>query len=419
MGTVRSRSHEDSSLDGLDRQDDIATFPYVEFTGRDSVTCPTCQGTGRIPSGQVNELVALIPYNDQRLQPQRTKLYVGLSVIVCLLVSSLVAFFLFPRPVLVEDGGVQSVIVLFDHERSRVLINMTSSLIFHNGNFFTMLVDSVSGQVLYMKTIIGTQQLDGVLSIQPLSQRQMNFTVSMEIGGSLSYVYAFCTMASIKVHNIVVFMQGRAVGISPPLGRSSRVLVQLGGDTPRAHAARRDHSAGAMSQAVVGGARRSSGASETDAEPSLQESAGGTEWDISTSSLCSHEKGSVKSSTLASSESHQPDAGGVCVQLSVVCCVQVSVVCCVLSLPEDCATLLLACLYCRFSDIVLMLPGTCQRALGRCFPYYQYYAASCEHNSAMDGSSCSVELDCGLLDSCHEGSELLELAMEISEICYR
>ncbi|XP_026881403.2 transmembrane protein 106C [Electrophorus electricus] len=207
MGTVRSRSHEDSSLDGLDRQDDIATFPYVEFTGRDSVTCPTCQGTGRIPSGQVNELVALIPYNDQRLQPQRTKLYVGLSVIMCLLVSSLVAFFLFPRPVLVEDGGVQSVIVLFDHERSRVLINMTSSLIFHNGNFFTMLVDSVSGQVLYMKTIIGTQQLDGVLSIQPLSQRQMNFTVSMEIGGSLSYVYAFCTMASIKVHNIVVFMQ--------------------------------------------------------------------------------------------------------------------------------------------------------------------------------------------------------------------
>uniref|UniRef100_A0AAY5EVZ7 Transmembrane protein 106C n=1 Tax=Electrophorus electricus TaxID=8005 RepID=A0AAY5EVZ7_ELEEL len=184
MGTVRSRSHEDSSLDGLDRQDDIATFPYVEFTGRDSVTCPTCQGTGRIPSGQVNELVALIPYNDQRLQPQRTKLYVGLSVIMCLLVSSLVAFFLFPRPVLVEDGGVQSVIVLFDHERSRVLINMTvsASLIFHNGNFFTMLVDSVSGQVLYMKTIIGTQQLDGVLSIQPLSQRQVPRHAHAEAG---------------------------------------------------------------------------------------------------------------------------------------------------------------------------------------------------------------------------------------------
>uniref|UniRef100_A0A3B1JB70 Transmembrane protein 106C n=1 Tax=Astyanax mexicanus TaxID=7994 RepID=A0A3B1JB70_ASTMX len=198
---------DDDSLDGLDRQEDIAQFPYVEFTGRDSITCPTCQGSGRIPSGQVNELVALIPYSDQRLQPQRTKQYVGLSVIVCLLVSALVAFFLFPRPVLVEDGGIRSVIVLFDHHKSRVLINLTSSLNFHNGNFFTLLVENVNSQVLYMKTVIGTRQLGNVLTIQPLSQRQMNFTVSMEISGSLSYVYAFCTMPSIKVHNIVVFMQ--------------------------------------------------------------------------------------------------------------------------------------------------------------------------------------------------------------------
>lgn len=32
-------------------KNDISQFPYVEFTGRDSVTCPTCQGTGRIPRG--------------------------------------------------------------------------------------------------------------------------------------------------------------------------------------------------------------------------------------------------------------------------------------------------------------------------------------------------------------------------------
>ncbi|XP_060793047.1 transmembrane protein 106C-like [Neoarius graeffei] len=206
-GLMERVDDDDDSLDGRDRQEDIARFPYVEFTGRDSITCPTCQGSGRIPSDQVNELVALIPYSDQRLQPQRTKQYVGLSVIVCLLICSLVTFFMFPRPVLVEDGGIRSVIVHFDRDTSRVLINMTSALNFNNGNFFTVLVDSVSSQVLYMKTVIGTQQLDNILSIQPLSQRQMNFTVSVEISGSLSYVYAFCTMASIKVHNIVVFTQ--------------------------------------------------------------------------------------------------------------------------------------------------------------------------------------------------------------------
>lgn len=41
---------EDSqSEDG--KSGDVSQFPYVEFTGRDSVTCPTCQGTGRIPRG--------------------------------------------------------------------------------------------------------------------------------------------------------------------------------------------------------------------------------------------------------------------------------------------------------------------------------------------------------------------------------
>ncbi|XP_018615952.1 transmembrane protein 106C [Scleropages formosus] len=201
------REGDDESLDGLDRQEDIAQFPYVEFTGRDSITCPTCQGTGRIPSGQVNELVALIPYTDRRLQPRRTKLYVVLSVVLCLLASSLVAFFLFPRSVLVVDNGIQAVTVRFDRNNSKVLMNMTSTLNFSNPNFFTVLVDSVNCQVLYMKTVIGTRQLDNVIHIQPLSQREMNFTVNMEIGGSLSYVYAFCTMASIKVHNIVVLMQ--------------------------------------------------------------------------------------------------------------------------------------------------------------------------------------------------------------------
>lgn len=198
---------DNDSLNGLDRQEDIAQFPYVEFTGRDSITCPTCQGTGRIPSEQVNELVALIPYSDQRLQPQRTKLYVVMSAVLCLLASSLVAFFLFPRAVVVVDDGIRTVTVRFDPPNMRVLMNMTSMLNFSNPNFYTVLVESVSCQVLYMKTVIGTQQLDNVITIQPLSQRQVNFTVSVEISGSASYVYAFCTMPSIKVHNIVVFMQ--------------------------------------------------------------------------------------------------------------------------------------------------------------------------------------------------------------------
>lgn len=195
------------SLDGLDRREDIAQFPYVEFTGRDSITCPSCQGTGRIPSEQVNELVALIPYSDQRLRPQRTKLYVVLSVVLCLLASGLGAFFLFPRSVIVVFDGVHSVTVHFDQTEQRVLMKLTSTLNFSNPNFFSVLVQSLSCQVLYMKTVVGTSQMDNVTTILPLSKAQVNYTVNVEIGSSAPYVYTFCTMPKVKVHNIVVFMQ--------------------------------------------------------------------------------------------------------------------------------------------------------------------------------------------------------------------
>ncbi|XP_051907696.1 transmembrane protein 106C-like [Hippocampus zosterae] len=206
-GEGRPTDFDDDSLDGLVRSEDIAQFPYVEFTGRDSITCPACQGSGRMPTDQVNELVALIPYTDQRLQPQRTKLYVVLSVVLCFLASMLVAFFLFPRTTIVVDDGICAVTVHFDPATDKVQMNLTSTLNFSNPNFFSVLVESVSSQVLYMKKVIGTRQLSIATTILPLSKRQVNYTVSVEIGSSAPYVYAFCTMRSIKVHNILVFMQ--------------------------------------------------------------------------------------------------------------------------------------------------------------------------------------------------------------------
>lgn len=49
------RTKEDDSEDYLaerEQEEAIAQFPYVEFTGRDSITCLTCQGTGYIPTGE-------------------------------------------------------------------------------------------------------------------------------------------------------------------------------------------------------------------------------------------------------------------------------------------------------------------------------------------------------------------------------
>ncbi|KAI5174203.1 Myod Family Inhibitor Domain-Containing Protein 2 [Manis pentadactyla] len=48
----------------------------------------------------------------------------------------------------------------------------------------------------------------------------------------------------------------------------------------------------------------------------------------------------------------------------------------------------------------------------------RYHHTSDESHSRND-CNCSCDVDCSLFESCHETSDCLELAMEISEICYR
>ncbi|XP_048035507.1 myoD family inhibitor domain-containing protein 2-like [Megalobrama amblycephala] len=150
---------------------------------------------------------------------------------------------------------------------------------------------------------------------------------------------------------------------------------------------------------VVSGFRRLSTISEIDVdheeEPVSIVSSGDSEWVGSSASLCSRGKPSGESSTFTSFESYQPNTS------------------------DDCASILLACLYCRFCDIITMLPDACERAFIRCFPSYKYYSTSDEQSKGKDWCSCNMEFNCNCMDSCQETSELIELAMEISEVCYR
>ncbi|KTF92686.1 hypothetical protein cypCar_00008863, partial [Cyprinus carpio] len=84
---------------------------------------------------------------------------------------------------------------------------------------------------------------------------------------------------------------------------------------------------------------------------------------------------------------------------------------------EFCARIVLNCLFCRFYDLFLMLPETCERAAYSICPAYMLFTPPAEsaHNNNWN---CSCDFDCGLMDACHETGECLELAMEISEVCY-
>lgn len=203
----RKKDDREDTLDAREQEEAIAQFPYVEFTGRDSITCLTCQGTGYIPTEQVNELVALIPHSDQRLRPQRTKQYVFLSVLLCLLAFGLVAFFLFPHSVLVDDDGIRVMKVTLNNHDSLVILAIKATLKIRNSNFYSVAVTSLSSQVQYMNTVVGSHVTSNTSLIPPRSERLVNFTVQAEMGGPFSYVYFFCTVPEIQVHNIVIFMR--------------------------------------------------------------------------------------------------------------------------------------------------------------------------------------------------------------------
>ncbi|XP_076870171.1 myoD family inhibitor domain-containing protein 2 isoform X2 [Brachyhypopomus gauderio] len=86
---------------------------------------------------------------------------------------------------------------------------------------------------------------------------------------------------------------------------------------------------------------------------------------------------------------------------------------------EDvCAVAVLNCLFCRLYDLCFMLPYTCGRVAVHTCPSCRFLLAPLEPAHSNDWS-CHCNLDCGLFDACHETGECLELAMEISEICYR
>ncbi|TEA34822.1 transmembrane protein 106B [Orcinus orca] len=201
-GLVNSEIHNEDGRSG-----DVSQFPYVEFTGRDSVTCPTCQGTGRIPRGQENQLVALIPYSDQRLRPRRTKLYVMASVFVCLLLSGLAVFFLFPRSIDVKYIGVKSAYVSYDVPKRTIYLNITNTLNITNNNYYSVEVENITAQVQFSKTVIGKARLNNITNIGPLDMKQIDYTVPTVIAEEMSYMFDFCTLTSIKVHNIVLMMQ--------------------------------------------------------------------------------------------------------------------------------------------------------------------------------------------------------------------
>uniref|UniRef100_A0A673UY86 Transmembrane protein 106A n=1 Tax=Suricata suricatta TaxID=37032 RepID=A0A673UY86_SURSU len=172
--------------------------------GASFVTCPTCQGRGEIPTELEKQLVALIPYGDQRLKPRHTKLFVFLAVLTCLVTSSLILFFLFPRPTSVQPAGLNSSTVAFD--ASHINITITNILNISNSNYYPVTVTQLTIEVLHLSLVVGQVSKNLLLHIGPLASKQMFYAVATEIGDENTY--KICSWMKIKVHHVLLHIQG-------------------------------------------------------------------------------------------------------------------------------------------------------------------------------------------------------------------
>lgn len=169
----------------------------------DTLDCPTCRGTGRIPRGQESQLVAVIPCTDQRLKPRRTKLYVSLSVALCILVCSLILFFLFPRSVLLSPVAVKSVYVFFTP--STVEMTITNVINITNNNFAIVQATDLSVQVLFYDTVLGTASISNVTSVQPRSVEGYTYVIPIQMTDE--GLNSYCKSVAIRIHTLFLHLQ--------------------------------------------------------------------------------------------------------------------------------------------------------------------------------------------------------------------
>ncbi|XP_032471360.1 transmembrane protein 106A isoform X2 [Phocoena sinus] len=132
--------------------------PCERAAGGSFVTCPTCRGSGEVPRELEKQLVALIPYGDQRLKPRHTKLSVFLAVLLCLVTSSLIVFFLFPRTIAVQPVGLNS---------------STNVLSISNNNYYPIAVTQLTIEVLHLSLVVGQVSDSLLLHIGPLASEQV------------------------------------------------------------------------------------------------------------------------------------------------------------------------------------------------------------------------------------------------------
>lgn len=147
--------------------------------------------------------MAVIPCSDQRLKPRHTKLYVSISVALCLLTSALTLFFLFPRSMTLSPVINKSVLVIFTP--GTVEMKVTNVLNITNENFVSVQAHNMDLQALIWDTVVGRIKISNVTTVRPRSEKLL--TVDIPITIEDPGLNGYCKSSTIQIHTLFLHLQ--------------------------------------------------------------------------------------------------------------------------------------------------------------------------------------------------------------------
>lgn len=150
---------------------------------RDSATCQTCGGLGRVPRERTNQLIALVPYNDERLKPKRTKCIFMSLIGTFLFLFVATSIFVLPRSVQFSENGSPvknnaTVDPLADH----LSLDISSFYYIKNWNYYPVTVINCTMGIVYENFVITTVSLlnETFPAIKIAPREQKNITLNVD-----------------------------------------------------------------------------------------------------------------------------------------------------------------------------------------------------------------------------------------------
>jgi len=175
--------------------------------------CPTCDGHGKVPKEKERNLLALIPADDDRLKPSRTKTYVLAAVVVSLIIAGLSIFFIYPRSFEFFTPFPKP-----ELEPTKLYINTTEKVveftirnrwILENNNWYYITLNSLNVRAYLNKLVTETVNQTAVV-VPAKGSAVIVQSIGVTFKDDLEYLVKFCNDDRAWVHTIYMRFQATA-----------------------------------------------------------------------------------------------------------------------------------------------------------------------------------------------------------------